>query len=180
MRHYFFNNKINIHGGVHRYIFYNKINIYSSVLCYIFTTKLIPIAVYVGNSDDKPGRRSCIKTDYTLGMFVNLQSIKDFAKCISVPVKAIALAQPVGKTYSSKAEDVPCLFLAIEHNRGCCAAHYKLFYPLLSDKGGAMMGLQYLCPSEVGHRGCDCKYPLCRQMGYFLSKPGAINIPVSA
>jgi len=60
------------------------------------------MAAYVGNSDDEPGRRSRIKTDYTLGMFVNVQSVKDFATCISVPVKAIALAQPTGKTCSSK------------------------------------------------------------------------------
>ena len=115
-------------------------------------------------------------------MFDDVQSVKDFATCISVPLKAIALAQPTGETCSSKADkEVPCLFPAIQRNRGCCVVHCKTFYPLLGDRGDALMGPQCLRPpSEVNHRGCDCEYSLCRQMGYFPSKQGAIKVPVSA
>ena len=72
------------------------------------------MAACVGNSDDEPGRRSRIKTDYTPGMFENVQSVKDFATRISAPLKAIALAQPTGETCSSEADkEAPCLFTAI-------------------------------------------------------------------
>ena len=140
------------------------------------------MAAHVGNSDDEPGRRIRIKTDYAPGMFENVQSVKDFATCIFVPLKAIALAQPTGETCLSKADkEVPCLFPAIQRNRGCCVVHCKTFYPLLGDRGDALMGPQCLRPpSEVNHRGCDCEHSLCRQMGYFPSKQGAIKVPVSA
>ena len=137
------------------------------------------MAAYIGNTDDEPGRRRRIKTKYIPGMFENVQSVEDFATCISVPVKAIALAQPTGETCSCKA--VPCLFPAIQRNRGCCIVHCKTFYPLLGERGDALMGPQYLCPPpEVGHRVCDCEYTLCKQMGYFPSEQGGINVPVSA
>ena len=59
------------------------------------------MAAHVGNSDVEPSMRSRVKTDYAPGMFENVQSVKDFATRISVPLKAIALAQPTGETCSA-------------------------------------------------------------------------------
>jgi len=139
------------------------------------------MAAHIDNSDNEPGRKERIATKYIPGMFENVQSIQDFATCISVPVKAIALVQPTGETCKSRATANGCSFPAINRNRGYCCVHSKVFYPLLNDKGSALMGLQYLRPpDDINHRGCDCDYKLCKQMGYFPSKQGAIKVPVSA
>ena len=107
-----------------------------------------PMAAYIGNSDNEPGRRSrTIQPQECLRMCNLWQTLP----------KAIALVHPTGESCSSKADkETPCLFPAVKRNRGCCVVHGKGFHPLLKDKGGALMGPQFLRPETQGHRMCDC------------------------
>ena len=132
---------------------------------------------YCDDGDNEIGRKECVTTKYTPGMFENVQSVIDFATCISIPQKSIALVDPTGEICTSKQA---CSFPAIKCNRGCCIVHGKGFYPLLGARGDAMMGAQYLRPTEKGHRLCDCDFRKCREMGCFPSLQGAINVPISA
>ena len=91
--------------------------------------------------------------------------MKDFATCISVLKKALALVETIRESCSSKTE--ACSFPAVRHNRGCCGVvHAKRILSIITHKGSALMGAQYLRPPD-GHRGCDCDYPKCHKMGYF-------------
>ena len=54
-------------------------------------------------ADNEPGRRDYPKGGYTVGMFRRVTSIGDFAAALGVPIKSIALIEPINKLCNIKA-----------------------------------------------------------------------------
>ena len=111
-------------------------------------------------SDTAPGRGNHPKGGYTPGMFGAVESADDFASVLGVPTTSI----PLVKRKRIKCKSKDCPFDAILANDGHCPAHERSWYPLKNERGGLLLGPEFLRNS---HRCCDCNLPQCKSAGYF-------------
>ena len=111
---------------------------------------------------------------YRPGMFCGVASAADFARVLEVPVRALDLVVPEDKV-CCRAKD--CRHNAIRGNHGFCPAHCRSWYPLLGERGGDLLGSEFL-RSAGNFRTCDCQQTVCRSAGYFPGQ-SALSVPAA-
>ena len=136
----------------------------------LFCVHLLPFSSVssVAMSDPgEPGMDTHPPGGYTVGMFIEVSSVNEFAAALDVPEDTIELVVPLDTNCRSRG----CQFKAIAGNYKYCAAHCRTWYPLPKERGSQMLGPDYIRWGSGKLRTCDCSQGGCFKGGYFPKHP---------
>ena len=122
---------------------------------------------------NETGRVSRTKGAHLQGMFKGVALVRDFARVLQVPAKALDLVV-LDDAWCAMSG---CLHIAIRGNCGYCLAQRRGLYPLLISREGNCFDPAFL---RIAGKFliCYCSQPACNSAGYFLGQD-AIYIPTA-